>query len=220
MANANKVMASIKDFLVKMKALDEAIPEDLAQDALEMVEEVKDALCEEEVEAGTKDEEEVKVEEKAEDEGKEEKLEAKVEDAMVNVLKKYGLIKDSAMKALDELEVEEEEKVEDDAMNEEEVTVDPEKINDSARALLRKVKPIIANIKDSNQRKIMADSFAKLAKMNMGSKDQYGTILKMTNTASKAAMDEASVKKNTMDNDYNFGMEIAKKFNPHYNKEG
>lgn len=219
MANANKVMASIKDFLVKMKALDEAIPEDLAQDAFEMVEEVKDALCEEEVEV--KDQEEVKVEEKAEDEEKEEKLEAKVEDAMVNVLKKYGLIKDSAMKALDELEVEgEETEAEDDAMNEEEVTVDPEKINDSARDLLRKVKPIIANIKDSKDRKIMADSFAKLAKMNMGSKDQYGTIFKMANTASKAAMDESVVKKNTMDNDYNFGMEIAKKFNPHYNKEG
>lgn len=219
MANANKVMATIKDFLVKMKALDEAIPEDLAQDALEMVEGVKDALSEEEI---VKDEEtiEEKVEGPKDEDPKEEKLEAKVEDAMVNVLKKYGLIKDSAMKALDELEVEEEEvKTEDDVTNEEEVTVDPEKINDSARAILRQVKPIIANIKDSKERKLMADSFAKLMKMGRGNKDQYGTILKMANTASKAAMDEASIKKSTVDNDYNFGMDIAKKFNPHY-KEG
>ena len=218
MANANKVMSTIKDFLVKMKALDEAIPEDLAQDALEMVEGVKDALCEEEI---VKDEETVeeKVEETKDEDPKEEKLEAKVEDAMVNVLKKYGLIKDSAMKALDELECEEEEvKTEDDVTNEEEVTVDPEKINDSARAILRQVKPIIANIKDSKERKLMADSFAKLMKMG-SSKDQYGTILKMANTASKAAMDEASTKKLSVDNDYNFGMDIAKKFNPHY-KEG
>lgn len=218
MANANKVMATIKDFLVKMKALDEAIPEDLAQDALEMVEGVKDALCEE---TEVKDEE-VKEEkaEEAKDEVPEEKLEAKVEDAMVNVLKKYGLIKDSAMKALDELECEEEEvKTEDDVTNEEGVTVDPEKINDSARAILRQVKPIIANIKDSKERKLMADSFAKLMKMGNSDKDQYGTILKMANTASKAAMDEASIKKSTVDNDYNFGMDIAKKFNPHY-KEG
>ena len=215
MANANKVMATIKDFLVKMKALDEAIPEDLAQDALEMVEGVKDALAEEEI---VKDEEAVeeKVEETKDEDPKEEKLEAKVEDAMVNVLKKYGLIKDKAMKALDELE--EEAKTEDDVTNEEEVTVDPEKINDSARAILRQVKPIIANIKDSKERKLMADSFAKLMKMG-NSKDQYGTILKMANTASKAAMDEASIKKSTVDNDYNFGMDIAKKFNPHY-KEG
>lgn len=48
MANGSKVMASIKDFLIKMKALDEAIPEELAEDALKMTEEVKDALCEDE----------------------------------------------------------------------------------------------------------------------------------------------------------------------------
>lgn len=211
MANANKVMATIKDFLVKMKALDEAIPEDLAQDALEMVEGVKDALCEE---TEVKDEEVKEEVTETKDEETEEKLEAKVEDAMVNVLKKYGLIKDSSMKALDELE----EKTEDDAMNEEEVTVDPEKINDSARAILRKVKPIIANMKDSKERKVMADSFAKLFKMG-SSDNQYSTIQKMVNSASKAAMDEASIKKSAVDNDYNFGMDIAKKFNPHY-KEG
>ena len=47
MADEARVMGAIKNFLLKMKALDEAIPEDLAEDALEMTEEVKDALCEE-----------------------------------------------------------------------------------------------------------------------------------------------------------------------------
>ena len=46
MANNAKVMDSIKSFLLKMKANDENIPEELAQDACEMVEAVKDALCE------------------------------------------------------------------------------------------------------------------------------------------------------------------------------
>ena len=44
MANNAKVMSSVKDFLLKMKALDEAIPEELAKDALEMTENIKDAL--------------------------------------------------------------------------------------------------------------------------------------------------------------------------------
>ena len=47
MANNAKVMSSVKDFLLKMKALDEAIPEELAKDALEMTENIKDALSDE-----------------------------------------------------------------------------------------------------------------------------------------------------------------------------
>ena len=50
MANNAKVMSSVKDFLLKMKALDEAIPEELAKDALEMTENIKDALCDEDPE--------------------------------------------------------------------------------------------------------------------------------------------------------------------------
>ena len=102
MANNAKVMESIKNFLIKMKANDEAIPEELAQDACEMVEEVKDALCE--------DEDPIETENPVEDEDPEEKetekidIDKKVEDAMVNVMRKYGLIKDGAMVALDELE--------------------------------------------------------------------------------------------------------------------
>lgn len=208
MANNKKVMDSIKNFLLKMKALDEAIPEELAEDALEMTEEVKDALCDEEPDVTeiTKDEE---VEEKKEAED-EECIESKVEDAMVKVMRKYGLIKDEAMESLEKLDTE-------DESNEEEVTVDPEKINDSAkRELLRKVKPMVASIKDSKQRKAFADAFAEA--FNLSSVDnQYGSIMNMAKANAKDSMEKMNVK--TVDSDYDFGMDIAKKFNPHYKGE-
>lgn len=209
MANSAKVMSSIKDFLIKMKALDEAIPEELAQDALEMTEEVKDALCEDEtpdpIEV-TKDEEEKEKEEVKD----EESIETKVEDAMVKVMRKYGLIKDESMKSLEDIDDEEIE-------GEEEVTVDPEKMNDSARReLLRKVKPMVANIKDSKQRKMFADAFAEAFKLSTG--DQYGTVMQMAKSSAKDSMQKFSAKKSN-DSDVDFGMEIARKFNPHYKKE-
>ena len=40
MANNKRAMGAIRDFLIKMKALDTEIPEELAEDALEMTEEV------------------------------------------------------------------------------------------------------------------------------------------------------------------------------------
>lgn len=205
MADNRKVMDSIKSFLLKMRALDEAIPEELAQDALEMTEEVKDALCDEapNPEEITKDEE---IEEKEEVKD-EECLETKVEDAMVKVMRKYGLIKDESMEALEKLDA-------DDEDSEEKNTVDPEKINDSAkRELLRKVKPMVASIKDSRQRKKFADAFAEAFKLNSG--NQYGDIMKMAKTNAADSMRKVS-SVNTNDADYNFGMDIAKKFNPHY----
>ncbi len=212
MANAAKVMSSIKDFLIKMKALDEAIPEELAQDALAMTEEVKDALCEDETPNPlevTKDEEIVEEKEKEEKVKDEETIETKVEDAMVKVMRKYGLIKDECMKSLEEVEDEE---------SEEEVTVDPEKMNDSARRdLLRKVKPMVASIKDSKQRKMFADAFAEAFKLSSG--DQYGTIMQMSKSAAKDSMQKFSSVKKSADADIDFGMEIARKFNPHYKKE-
>lgn len=205
MADNRKVMDSIKSFLLKMRALDEAIPEELAQDALEMTEEVKDALCDEapNPEEITKDEE---IEEKEEVKD-EECLETKVEDAMVKVMRKYGLIKDESMEALEKLDT-------DDEDSEEKNTVDPEKINDSAkRELLRKVKPMVASIKDSRQRKKFADAFAEALSLNSG--NQYGDIMKMAKTNAADSMRKVS-SVNTNDADYNFGMDIAKKFNPHY----
>lgn len=209
MANNAKVMSSVKDFLLKMKALDEAIPEELAKDALEMTENIKDALCDE-------DPNPLQITEDEDPKPEENNMEGKVEDAMVKVLKKYGLIKDSSMSALDELE--EGCSAEDEEEGEEEVTVDPEKMNDDAMVLLRQVKPVIAGIKDSKTRKQVSDAFAKALKMSIGSVGQYGDLMAM---ARKNAQDSMSKQQqSTQDADYSFGMDLAQRFNPHYKKEG
>ena len=208
MANNAKVMSSVKDFLLKMKALDEAIPEELAKDALEMTENIKDALCDE-------DPNPLQITEDEDPKPEENNMEGKVEDAMVKVLKKYGLIKDSSMSALDELE--EGCCAEDEEEGEEEVTVDPEKMND-AMTLLRTVKPVIAGIKDSKTRKQVSDAFAKALKMSVGTNEQYGQMMAMARMSAKDSM--AKKKQSTQDADYEFGMDLAKRFNPHYKKEG
>ena len=205
MANSRKVRDSIKGFLEKMRAMDEAIPKDLAEDALEMTEEVNDALNE--LETIDEGEEIVKEKEKSEE------VESKVEDALVKVMRKYGLIEDGAMKNLDEIEEKIEKKLEDEC-GVDEVTVAPEKINDSAaeiRNFIRQIKPVIASVKDSKQRKALADSVANIAKISMN--DQYSEIYNVTRKSSKDAMNN---KVKAKDSDFDFGMEIAKKFNPHY----
>lgn len=208
MANNAKVMSSVKDFLLKMKALDEAIPEELAKDALEMTENIKDALCDE-------DPNPLQITEDEDPKPEENNMEGKVEDAMVKVLKKYGLIKDSSMSALDELE--EGCSAEDEEEGEEEVTVDPEKMND-AMTLLRTVKPVIAGIKDSKTRKQVSDAFAKALKMSVGTNEQYGQMMAMARMSAKDSMTKKQ--QTTKDADYEFGMDLAKRFNPHYKKEG
>ena len=208
MANNAKVMSSVKDFLLKMKALDEAIPEELAKDALEMTENIKDALCDE-------DPNPLQITEDEDPKPEENNMEGKVEDAMVKVLKKYGLIKDSSMSALDELE--EGCSAEDEEEGEEEVTVDPEKMND-AMILLRTVKPVIAGIKDSKTRKQVSDAFAKALKMSIGTNEQYGQMMAMARMSAKDSMTKKQ--QTTQDADYEFGMDLAKRFNPHYKKEG
>ena len=208
MANNAKVMSSVKDFLLKMKALDEAIPEELAKDALEMTENIKDALCDE-------DPNPLQITEDEDPKPEENNMEGKVEDAMVKVLKKYGLIKDSSMSALDELE--EGCSTEDEEEGEEEVTVDPEKMND-AMTLLRTVKPVIAGIKDSKTRKQVSDAFAKALKMSVGTNEQYGQMMAMARMSAKDSMSKKQ--QSTQDADYDFGMDLAKRFNPHYKKEG
>lgn len=208
MANNAKVMSSVKDFLLKMKALDEAIPEELANDALEMTENIKDALCDE-------DHNPLQITEDEDPKPEENNMEGKVEDAMVKVLKKYGLIKDSSMSALDELE--EGCSAEDEEEGEEEVTVDPEKMND-AMTLLRTVKPVIAGIKDSKTRKQVSDAFAKALKMSVGTNEQYGQMMAMARMSAKDSMSKKQ--QPTQDADYEFGMDLAKRFNPHYKKEG
>jgi hypothetical protein len=201
----DKVKKSVKAFIEKMKAADAAIPEELAQDALEMAEEIKDAC------------EEIVNEKETKDQGlegmetlDEEKLEAKIEDALTKVLLKHGAIKDSAMRALDELEVEKE-KVDDECVVEDE-TEEVVKAQDSLNKLIKDMRPIIASVKDSEIRKKLSDSLASFVKS--GKTADYASIL---NATKKNANDAMS--KSVNDSDIDYGMNIAKKFNPHY-KEG
>lgn len=213
MANAQRVRGALRTFITSMKAHDEAIPEELAEDALEMVEEVTDALCEDE---------EANPLEITKDEDPPVSISEQVQDAVARTLKEYGLIKDPSMKALDELEEEIEADDEcmgekpgaEDAFGEESVTVDPEKMKD-ASTLLRTMKPMIAQIKDKKKRKAAADALARLIKMQSGvSSNQYGQIMGIVKSNSK---DSKSTP--TADADADFGMQLARRFNPHYKED-
>lgn len=219
--DSNRVRSAIKDFLEKMKACDAAIPEELAEDALEMAEEVRDALCASDEEADilevTKD--------NCGNAMDEEEIEAKVEDAMAKVLRKYGLVKDSSMRALDELEEEIKETDEEentlDADNEESVTVDPDSMSDSAAAIkkfIRDMKPVIASVKDARTRRKLSDSVARFAKMSMGGSDTYSGIMATARMSAANNMKPPAAR--TTDSDIDLGMDIARKYNPHYKKEG
>ena len=214
MANKAKVMDSVKKYLLKLKALDEDLPEELAQDALEMTEEIKDALCEDE-EGITETEVEEKEETEVEEIPLEEKIQKAVEASIDNYLREAGIVKDKTLSSLDELEEEMAKEEVTDVDGEEAVTVDPEKINDSARReLLRQVKPIIAGVKDSTKRKKLADSFAKALRMNTTTTNDYSSVYNMTLKTTPKAKDSA-----TRVSDEDFGMEIARKYNPHYKEE-
>lgn len=213
MANEKRVRDAVRKFLTCMQAHD-AIPEDLAEDALEMTEEVNDALCE------TTEDEEANPLEITKDEDKPDDLDKKVADGVVRALRELGFYKDPAMKALDELEVEEKETEDEDpdpddltedADNEESVTVDPEKMKDSA-TLLRTMKPVIAAIKNPKERKKAADALARMIKGSRVTSSDYGTLM---NIKQKKATKDSKAK----DSDYDFGMSIAKRFNPHYKEE-
>lgn len=214
-----KIRSAMKSFLEKMKAMDSDIPEELADDALELAEEVRDALaCESE-------DEEADVLEITKD--SDEEIEAKVEDAVARALRKAGLIQDSSSRALDKLEEELKADVDDedpddtkvlDADGEEEVTVDPDKMKDSAaemRRFIREVKPVIASIPSSVTRRKLTDSIVRIARL-VGNDSQYAGVL---GTAKKAAAD-AAMKKTMIDSDADFGMDVAHRWNPHYKKEG
>lgn len=213
MANEKRVRDAVRKFLTCMQAHD-AIPEELAEDALEMTEEVNDALCE------TTEDEEANPLEITKDEDKPDDLDKKVADGVVRALRELGFYKDPAMKALDELEVEEKETEDEDpddltedADNEESVTVDPEKMKDSA-TLLRTMKPVIAAIKNPKERKKAADVLARMIKGSRVTSSDYGTLM---NIKQKKATKDSKAK--AMDSDYDFGMSIAKRYNPHYKEE-
>lgn len=85
----------------------------------------------------------------------------------------------------------------------------PQATRDAAMELLKNLKPVVASIKNEAQRKRAADSLAVLIKGSMEQDAQYGQLLQMRR---KSAVRDSEA----YQDDYNYGREIAKKFNPHY----
>ena len=207
---------AIKNFLLKLKSMDEST----------VSEEVVDAACEMAEEASKAEDEEIKEEtfsEDAEAESFEELVERKAADAVSRALRAYG-IKDACANALDELEaeLEKEEEKDEDPSDEESVTIDPEKIDvkDSAEEVkkaIRDMKPVLAAIEDPIARKKATDAFVKMARMNMSTTSTYADIQSAISNNGKKANDSKPI---VADADYDHGMDIAKRFNPHYMKEG
>ena len=207
---------AIKNFLLKLKSMDEST----------VSEEVVDAACEMAEEASKAEDEEIKEEafsEDAETESFEELVERKAADAVSRALRAYG-IKDACTNALDELEaeLEKEEEKDEDPSDEESVTIDPEKIDvkDSAEEVkkaIRDMKPVLAAIEDPIARKKATDAFVKMARMNMSTTSTYADIQAAIGNNGKKANDSKPI---VADADYDHGMDIAKRFNPHYMKEG
>lgn len=207
---------AIKNFLLKLKSMDEST----------VSEEVVDAACEMAEEASKAEDEEIKEEafsEDAETESFEELVERKAADAVSRALRAYG-IKDACTNALDELEaeLEKEEEKDEDPSSEESVTIDPEKIDakDSAEEVkkaIRDMKPVLAAIEDPIARKKATDAFVKMARMNMSTTSTYADIQSAISNNGKKANDSKPI---VSDADYDHGMDIAKRFNPHYMKEG
>lgn len=213
---------AIKNFLLKLKSMDEStVSEEVVDAACEMAEEVAKAEDEEIKETEV---EETETKDECKDEDLEEKIEKKVSDALNRALAAYG-IKDASTKALDELEAELEEKEEEkdeDPSDEESVTIDPEKIEakDSAEEVkkaIRDMKPVLAAIEDPIARKKATDAFVKMARMNMSTTSTYADIQSAIGNNGKKANDSKPI---VTDADYDHGMDIAKRFNPHYMKEG
>lgn len=212
---------AIKNFLLKLKSMDEStVSEEVVDAACEMAEEVAKAEDEEIKETEV---EETETKDECKDEDLEEKIEKKVSDALNRALAAYG-IKDTSTKALDELEaeLEKEEEKDEDPSSEESVTIDPEKIEakDSAEEVkkaIRDMKPVLAAIEDPIARKKATDAFVKMARMNMTTTSTYADIQSAIGNNCKKANDSKPI---VTDADYDHGMDIAKRFNPHYMKEG
>ena len=80
---------------------------------------------------------------------------------------------------------------------------------DAAMVLLQNLRPAVAAIPNEAQRKRASDSLATLIRGSMQQDSQYGELLQLRRK--NAARDSQPV-----NDDYNLGREIAKKYNPHY----
>ena len=79
------------------------------------------------------------------------------------------------------------------------------------------MKPVLAAIEDPIARKKATDAFVKMARMNMSTTSTYADIQSAISNNGKKANDSKPI---VADADYDHGMDIAKRFNPHYMKEG
>lgn len=201
-----KAVSAVRKFLDSMMAMSDAIPEELVKDGEIMVEKVEEAFDEV---GGTTE----VITEKKEffDEGR---MMEMVEKIVTEMMAEKG-VQDTSMNALDELEkevvIEKEMK---DADNEEAVIVDPETVRDSANAvrdIIKAVKPVIAQVKDAKNRKILADSVARLARLNAND-SQYANVF---NAAKNSAQARDAQSKQTKMSDTEIGDYIWRKHNPH-----
>lgn len=85
----------------------------------------------------------------------------------------------------------------------------PQEARDAAMVLLQNLRPAVAAIPNEAQRKRAADSLATLIRGSMQQDSQYGELLQLRRK--NATRDSQPV-----NDDYNLGREIAKKYNPHY----
>lgn len=204
--NSLKVGDSLKNFLMKLRAYDEEIPEKLIDDVEEMTDEMIEAISENEEE---------KIEEKREEDKcyDESDLEEKIKTIVERILNERFPQKDETMTSLEEFETDdnfgEEVKEKEDEVGEESVIVSPEKASESVSEIIKKIKPIVASVSDSNDRKMLADSIAKLAKNNKKNTADYNAIFKATHS---------NMKSNEKLSDDDYGDFLKKKYNPHYNK--
>lgn len=130
-------------------------------------------------------------------------------DALEEELQNQAPAAASAGDEDDVIEPPEEINAQDAELEEEEAVPVPQATRDAAMELLKNLKPVVASIKNEAQRKRAADSLAVLIKGSMEQDAQYGQLLQMRR---KSAVRDSEA----YQDDYNYGREIAKKFNPHY----
>lgn len=130
-------------------------------------------------------------------------------DALEEELQNQAPAAASAGDEDDVIEPPEEINAQDAEPEKEEAVPVPQATRDAAMELLKNLKPVVASIKNEAQRKRAADSLAVLIKGSMEQDAQYGQLLQMRR---KSAVRDSEA----YQDDYNYGREIAKKFNPHY----
>jgi len=219
------VRKALRAFVEKMQTYD-TLPDGIASDALAMVTSVTDTLSNEVV-TNTEDEAERESNLEVKDESTEE-MTAKVTDAVIRQLRDLGVIKakkpkDKAMAALDELEIEEKEtEDEDNELQEAEEVVEDEcnkeDASDDAKALLKALRPHIASIKDSKERKRAADALARVLHQSLQTSDGYSKAVNIVSRNVKAHAQDAKAFDRFASAE-TFGDEVFAKYNPHAKKE-